>query len=82
MKQYEFTIKHKSTGARDQARATASSHALARAQIVLAYGYQYDIAPIYFRTYAPHEIAGEIDCSDFPDSDIEWLIINSRAIEA
>ena len=82
MKQYEFTIKHKSTGARDQVRATASSHALARAQIVLAYGHQYDIAPIYFRTYAPHEIEGEIDCSDFPDSDIEWLIINSREIEA
>ena len=84
MKQYEFTIRHKSTGADDQARATASSHALARAQIVLAYGQQYDIAPLYFKTYAPHEIAGEIDCSDFSNSnsDIEWLIINSRAIEA
>ena len=82
MKQYEFTIKNKSTGGFDQARATASSHALARAQIVLAYGKQYDIAPLYFKTYAPHQIAGEIDCSNFPDSDIEWLIINSKAMEA
>ena len=82
MKQYEFTIQHKSTNALDYVRATASSHALARAQIVLAYGQQYLISPIYFKTYAPHQIAGEIDCTDFPDSDIEWLIINSRAIEA
>tara|TARA_R110000868_G_C10435371_1_gene724789 strand:- start:236 stop:493 length:258 start_codon:yes stop_codon:yes gene_type:complete len=81
MKQYSFEITNKQRGRIEHARATAATADIARAQIVLAYGSQFDIAALYSDIGAPHRVLGEIDCSAFPMSDLPWLMREAAAIE-
>ena len=73
MKQYEFQMFNQKSGRLEYARATAKTEKIARMQIVLAYGDQFDVMDLCSDVNPPHQILGEIDCSHFPDSDIEWL---------
>jgi hypothetical protein len=81
MKQYEYQLTRKATGRIEWARATAASPDIARAQIVLMYGSQFDVADLYSDINSPHRILGEIDCSDFPMSDFAWLIREAKRSE-
>ncbi len=74
MRQYTYQLINKATGGIDQARATAASPDIARAQIVLSYGRSFDVLDTFMDVNAAHKIAGEIDCSNFPASDTEWLL--------
>ena len=64
MKQYHFK-----TGT-DVVRATAATAEIARLQLQLAYKEvaeePYDVQPV-------HRTWGELDCSDFPIGQIDWL---------
>jgi hypothetical protein len=81
MKQYEFQITDKRTGRVEPARATAATAAIARAQIVLAYGQQFDVMGLHCDVNPAHHVLGEINCSDFPLSDLAWLERQAAAIE-
>lgn len=81
MKQYEFQITNKRTGRVEHARATAATAAIARAQIVLAYGQQFDVMGLHCDANPAHHVLGEINCSDFPLSDLAWLERQAAAIE-
>ena len=81
MKQYEFQIIDKRSARVEHARATAATAAIARAQIVLAYGPQFDVMGLHCDINPPHHVLGEIDCSDFPVSDLAWLEREAAAIE-
>ena len=83
MKQYEFEITNKRTGRVEQARATAATPEIARAQVVLMYGLQYTVAGLFSDVNPPHQVAGEIDCEDFPECSLHlmWLMRESDAIE-
>jgi len=74
MKQYEYQIINRATGRIEHIRATAATADIARAQIVLSYGSQFDVADLFCDINPPHHVIGEIDCSDFPVSDIPWLL--------
>jgi hypothetical protein len=74
MKQFEYQMTRRAIGRVEYARATAATADIARAQIVLSYGSQFDVADLYSDINAPHQILGEIDCSDFPMSDYAWLL--------
>jgi len=39
----------------------------------LVYGDQFDVMDLCSDVNPPHAIAGEIDCSYFPDADMDWL---------
>jgi len=82
MKQYEYQLTRKATGRIEWARATAASADIARAQIVLMYGSQFDVADLYSDINQPHRILGEIDCSDFPMSDFAWLMREAKREES
>ena len=82
MKQYEYQLTRKATGRIEWARATAASPDIARAQIVLMYGSQFDVADLYSDINPPHRIIGEIDCSDFPMSDFAWLMREAKREES
>jgi hypothetical protein len=79
--QYEYTLKNKSTGRIEHARATAANAVIAHAQIVLMYGRQFDVAELHSEKNPPHHVLGEIDCSDFPVSDTAWLINQAVKIQ-
>jgi hypothetical protein len=81
VKQYEFQIIDKRTARPEFARATAATAAIARAQIVLAYGQQFEVLDLHCNINPPHRVLGEIDCSDFPLSDLPWLERQAAAIE-
>ena len=81
MKQYQYQIIHKQTQRVEHARATAKTPEIARAQIVLMYGQQFDVLQAYSDINAPHRVLGEINCADFPDSDTAWLISQAARIE-
>ena len=81
MKQYEFQIIDKQSKRAEYARATAANMAIARAQIVLAYGQHFDVLDLHCNINPPHRVLGEIDCSDFPLSDFAWLKRQADAIE-
>jgi hypothetical protein len=74
MKQFEYEMINRTTGRVEHARATAKTADIARLQIILMYGRQFDVLELYSDINPPHHILGEIDCADFPDSDIQWLI--------
>ena len=82
MKQYEYQITRKATGRVEWARATAATADIARAQIVLMYSPQFAVADLYSDINPPHRILGEIDCSDFPMSDLNWLLRESKKEES
>ena len=73
MKQYEFQIFNQKSGRLEHARATAKTEKIARLQIVLVYGDQFDVMDLCSDVNPPHAIAGEIDCSYFSDADMDWL---------
>lgn len=81
MKQYQFEMTNKQSGRVEHARATAATAAIARAQIVLAYGQQFDVMGLYSNVNPPHHVLGEIDCSDFPMVDLPWLERQAAAVE-
>jgi len=81
MKQDEYQLTRKATGRIEWARATAASVDIARAQIVLMYSPQFDVADLYSDINSPHRILGEIDCSDFPMSDFAWLMREAKRSE-
>ena len=82
MKQYEYQLTRKATGRVEYARATAALPDIARAQIVLSYASQFDVADLYSDINAAHQILGEIDCSNFPISDYAWLMREAKREEA
>jgi len=82
MKQYEFEMIDAPRGRIEHARATAASAAIARAQIVLKYAPRYDIADMASSVAPAHHVLGEIDCSDFPLSDVARLMREAAKAEA
>jgi len=83
MKQYQYQIIHKQTGRVEHARATAKTPEIARAQIVLMYGQQFDVLQAYSDINPPHRVLGEINCADFPDDALSllWLTREAAQIE-
>ena len=81
MKQYEFELHNKQTGYAEYARATAKTPEIARAQIVLKYGLQFDVMALFCEARPAHRVFGEINCADFPDKDIPWLMAEAAKIE-
>lgn len=83
MKQYEFELRNKRTGRIEHARATAATAEIARAQIVLMYGLQFDVAGLFCDVNPPHYILGEINCADYPEGELPllWLMREAAAIE-
>lgn len=81
MKQYEYQIVNKLTKRVEHARATARNADIARNQIVLMYGQQFDVMGLFSNINPPHKVLGEIDCSEFPDSDTDWLSKQAAQIE-
>lgn len=81
MKQFEFQMINKCSDRLEHARATAATAAIARAQIVLMYGQQFDVMDLHSDVNPPHQVLGEIDCSDFPLADLPWLEREAAAIE-
>ena len=82
MKQFEYQMTRRAIGRVEYARATAATADIARAQIVLSYGSQFDVADLYSDMNAPHQILGEIDCSNFPMSEYAWLMREAKRTEA
>jgi hypothetical protein len=82
MKQFEYQMTRRAIGRVEYARATAATADIARAQIVLSYGSQFDVADLYSDINAPHQILGEIDCSNFPMSEYAWLMREAKRTEA
>lgn len=64
MKQYEFEAVNRKRGNVERIRATARTEAIARAHIVNYYGDQFDIAGLCCDVNPPHQVLGEIDCTD------------------
>ena len=81
MRQYEYQLINKRSGRVERARATAKTSTIARDQIVLMYGQQFEVLEAYSDINPPHYILGEIDCSDFPESDVQWLASEAAKIE-
>lgn len=71
MKQYEFEAINRKRGNVERIRATAKAAAIARAHIVNYYGEQFDVMESCCDVNPPHQILGEIDCSD--DKDGEYI---------
>lgn len=81
MKQFEFQMINKRSDRIEHARATAATATIARAQIVLIYGQQFEVMDLHSNVNPPHHVLGEIDCSDFPMVDLPWLEREAAAIE-
>ena len=63
MKQYEFEVRNKRTGAVDQVRATANNQITAYLAIKAGYGNQYEIGQWPLQVRPAHAVLGEIDCT-------------------
>ena len=61
-KQYEFEVRNKRTGAKDQVRATASNQITAYFAIKDSYGDSHEISQFPVKVRAAHAVLGEIDC--------------------
>jgi hypothetical protein len=81
MRQYEFEISNRRTKRIEHARATARTAAIARAQIVLMYGAQFDVMTLCSDVNPPHHILGEIDCSEFDETQSAWLFNEANNLE-
>jgi hypothetical protein len=82
MRQYTFQVVNKKTGQVDHVRATAANPEIARAQIVLMYGLHHSVMDLFCNISPAHHTVGEIDCSDFPLSDMAWLEREAAPLEA
>jgi len=81
MNQYEFEMINKKSKRIEHARATAKTEAIARAQIVIFYGSQFEIMGFCSDINKPHHVLGEIDCSDIDVITTDWLMNKANAIE-
>jgi hypothetical protein len=81
MHQYEFEIVNKRTKRVEHARATAQSETIARAQIVIAYGLQFDVMGFCSDINPPHHVLGEIDCSTCDLITTDFLMNKANQIE-
>jgi len=81
MRQYEFEIINKRTRRVEYVRATAQSETIARAQIVIAYGLQFDVMDFFSDINPPHHVLGEIDCSTCDPITTDYLINKANQIE-
>ena len=81
MRQYEFEISNRRTKRIEHARATARTAAIARAQIVLMYGAQFEVMTLCSDINPPHHTLGEIDCSGFIETESAWLFDQANQIE-
>lgn len=81
MRQYTFQVINKKTGQVDHVRATAANPEIARAQIVLMYGLHHSVMGLFCKISPAHHTVGEIDCSDFPLSDMAWLEREAAQVE-
>lgn len=61
--QYEYSIKHRRTGATNTVRATAKTQARAYEAVVEYYGHHWVVDEIPNEVRQAHEIYGEIDCT-------------------
>jgi hypothetical protein len=84
MQQFEYQLVNRRTGRVEHKRATAATAEIARAQIVLMYGLQFNVSAAPGDVYAPHHILGEINCADFPADELHllWLAREAAAVEA
>ena len=81
MRQFEFEMTNKRTGRVEHARATAQTEAIARAQIVITYGAQFDVMGFCSDINPPHYVLGEIDCSRCDPITTDYLINKANEIE-
>ena len=81
MRQFEFQMINKQTKRVEHARATAINQTIARAQIVIFYGQQFDVLDLCSDTNPAHYVLGEIDASSSPIADTDWLINQANKIE-
>lgn len=81
MRQFEFEMINKRTKRVEHARATAINQTIARAQIVIFYGQQFDVSDLCSDINPAHYVLGEIDASSSPITDTDWLINESNKIE-
>ena len=81
MKQFEFEMINKRTKRVEHARATAINEAIARAQIVIFYGSQFDVLQLCSDVNPSHYVLGEIDASSSPVTDTAWLTNEANKIE-
>jgi hypothetical protein len=81
MRQFEFEMINKRTNRVEHVRATAQSETIARAQIVIAYGMQFDVMGFCSDINPPHHVLGEIDCSTCDPITTDYLINKANAIE-
>ncbi len=81
MKQYEFQAISKANPNRvEHIRATAKTEAIARAHIVNYYAQQFDILESCCNVYKPHQVLGEIDCSDDADGQYILSVIKNKGL--
>ena len=81
MRQFEFEMTNKRTGRVEHARATAINETIARAQIVIFYGRQFDVLQLCSDVNPAHYVIGELDCKSSPVTDTAWLISEANKIE-
>ena len=81
MKQFEFEMINKQTKRVEHARATAINEVIARAQIVIFYGRQFDVLQLCSDVNPSHYVLGEIDASSSPVTDTAWLTNEANKIE-
>jgi hypothetical protein len=81
MKQFEFEMINKQTKRVEHARATAINEVIARAQIVIFYGRQFDVLGLCSDVNPAHYVLGEIDASSSPVTDTAWLTNEANKIE-
>lgn len=81
MKQFEFEMINKRTKRVEHVRATAINEAIARAQIVIFYGSQFDVLQLCSDVNPSHYVLGEIDASSSPVTDTAWLTNEANKIE-
>ena len=64
MKQYEYQATCKFRGNKVRIRATAKTPAIARRAITEYYSDSFEIDETPYNVFEPHQVVGEIDCSD------------------
>jgi hypothetical protein len=80
MKQYEFEAINKTRGNVERIRATAKTEAIARAHIINYYGRQFDVMQSCCDVNKPHQVLGEIDCSDDADGEYIFALIFKKGL--
>lgn len=80
MKQYEFEAINRKRGNVERIRATAKTEAIARAHIVNYYGQQFDVMQACCDVNPPHQILGEIDCSDDKDGEYIFSLVAAKGL--